>query len=290
MPLHRVDYVYAPRGSFLQDLALADFNAWDPGIVQAPFVSPTPGSTRIERWFRNPYVLAVPDLSSYGCLACKTPDKMTFAFALNDDDPTHEAWVFRSPNGKPIAHFSVYRDGTLLLRKTDRLGDIFRVPEGPATYRVVNTLSRVFTGSSLSTSTITDVTFRSGQGVPAPPSLYCYTGDTCSIMPVLKAHLALHASSFGAIPLGRSTFDLTVGHIEGAAQLPLASVAVKVRRTGSSTWKALAVTREGPGHYRANFKAMAWMDQRGFDVRVKVTDTKGGELIQTTDRAFVVGA
>jgi hypothetical protein len=35
---------------------------------------------------------------------------------------------------------------------------------------------------------------------------------------------------------------------------------------------------------------MAWMDQRRFDLRVTVTDSKGGVLVQTTDSAFLVTA
>jgi hypothetical protein len=44
------------------------------------------------------------------------------------------------------------------------------------------------------------------------------------------------------------------------------------------------------GDYEARFKAMTWMENRGFDVQVSVTDAKGNVLVQTTDRAFVVGA
>ncbi len=294
MPLNRTEYVYAPKGSIVQGLALADYNAWDPGIMQGQASKVIAGSSRTEQWFRAPYVLAVstfpPSAGFLPCLACTTSRAMTFAFALSDNDPMHSAWVFRGPGRKPIASFSVYRNGDLLLHQRDRLGAVFRIPEGDATYRVVNDLSRVYTGSSLSTFTQTDVTFRSGEGLPAPPSYYCIRGFTCSVMPVLTAHIDLHATSLGTIPLGRATFDVAVGHIAAAAELPITSATAEVRRTGTSTWKPLSMTGIGSNQYQARFKAMAWMDQRGFDVRVSVTDSKGGILVQTTERAFVVAA
>jgi hypothetical protein len=52
----------------------------------------------------------------------------------------------------------------------------------------------------------------------------------------------------------------------------------------------MPVTTVGPNQARTSFKAMAWMDQRRFDLRVTVTDSKGGVLVQTTDSAFLVTA
>jgi hypothetical protein len=116
MPLHRVDYVYAPRGSRIQDLALANYFAWDPGLVDGAFRRFTPGATSTEHWFRNPYTLSVPpDLSL--CWACASDTRLVFLNALHDGDPQHSVEVFGSPNGKPFARFTVYRDGKVLFDK-----------------------------------------------------------------------------------------------------------------------------------------------------------------------------
>ncbi|MEP6758918.1 MAG: hypothetical protein ABJB55_06965 [Actinomycetota bacterium] len=292
MPLDRTEYVYAPPRSSMQGVVLANDFAPDPGIVEGGVTKLVAGTARVEQWFRNPYVLSVPEplpgARFVSCLACTTAHAMTFALALNDDDPTHDAWVFGSPNGKPVATFDVYRDGALLLHERDSLGDSFHIPTGNATYRVVSNVTRRWTGAILSTATETDVTFRSGQGVPAPSSFYCYTGSTCTVMPVLTAHVDLHATSVGTLPFGTSTLDIVTGHIHGAAELPIASVAAAWRRTGSSTWHEMPITTVGPNLASASFKAMPWMDQRRFDVRVTVTDAKGGVLVQTTDSAFLV--
>ncbi len=294
MPLDRTEYVYAPIGAEMQQIVLTNAFAPDPGIVEGQVGPVVPGSIRSERWLRNPFLLSVPeaapDARFFPCLACASARSLFFVFGLNDDDPTHSAWVFGSPNGKPVATFDVYRDGVLLRHERDSFGGRVAIPTGPATYRVVGTVTRRWTGSILSTSTETDVTFRSGQGVPAPPSLFCVTGSSCSVMPVLTARVDLHASAVGTLPIGTATFDIATGHIPGAAQLPIRSVEVAWRRTGTSTWHAMPVTTVGPNQARTSFKAMAWMDQRRFDLRVTVTDSKGGVLVQTTDSAFLVTA
>jgi hypothetical protein len=66
-------------------------------------------------------------------------------------------------------------------------------------------------------------------------------------------------------------------------------VVVSVRRTGTSTWKPLTVAMTQTNAYEAHFKTKTWMENRAFDVRVSATDSKGNAVVQTTERAFVVG-
>jgi hypothetical protein len=295
IPLHRIDYVYAPNGSELQDIALANYNApWDPGFVDGPFHRYSAGTTSSQTWFRDPYALAVPSQPAnarfFECLACASDTRLVYVNGVNDSDPQHFVEVFGSPSGKPIAHFRVYRDGQLLVNKPDRLGGIFKIPSGQATYRVVNDLSRRFTFSPYSTKITSDVTFHSWQSVPAPNNYSCFTRDPCSIMPVVTAHLGLDTTTRGTLPVGSHVFDVEAGHVQGARAFPITSVVVSVRRSGTTTWKPLTVTAAGANTYDAHFKTLTWMENRAFDVRVSVTDSKGNTLVQTTARAFVVGA
>jgi hypothetical protein len=294
MPLQRVDYVYAPGRSFLQDLALSNAFAWDPGFVEGPFHHFVGGSKDEERWFRHPYTLSVPyedpTARHVFCLACASDTKMLYFVGLNDADPLHNVEVFGGPTRKPVAWFTAYRDGVQLFHKPDRLGGVFKIPAGPAKYRIVNRLTRRWTFSRLSTEAVTVVTFDSGAGRPAGSNIDCFLGRSCSVMPVLTASLDLHASLRDAIPVGSATFDLQVGHVAGARDIAIRSVSVDVRRSGTHDWKPLAVTAVGNGAYRAPFDAMASMANRQMDVRVSVTDATGGRLIQTTSRAFLVVA
>jgi hypothetical protein len=293
IPIHRVDYIYAPSGSVVGEIALANYNAFrDPGFVDGPFEPFSAGARSTQTWFRDPYSLAVPtpqlDARRFACLACASDTRLVYVNNLNDSDPQHVVEVFGSPNGKPIAHFTVYRDGQLLVDKPDRLGGSFKIPSGPATYRVVNELSRRFTLSPFSTEVTTDVTFHSGQGVPAPKNVICFTRDACSIMPVVTAHLGLDTTTRGTLPVGRHVFDVETGHIRGARTFPITSVVVSIRRAGTTTWKPLNVTSPGTNSYQAHFTALDWMQNRLFDIQVSVTDSKGNALVQTTEDAFMV--
>jgi hypothetical protein len=292
LPLSRVDYVYAPAGSELEDLALSDQSAWDPGFVDGPFRPWQAGVSIDERWFRNPYTLAVPheDPASRHvfCYACMTDTKMLYAVALNDADPRHFVEVFGGPTNKPVAWFTVYRNGLQLLRRPDRLGALFKVPTGAARYRIVNKLSRRWTFSPLSTDVTTVVTFHSADAKPAASNIDCYLGRSCSVLPVLTAALDLHASIRGTIPLGERGFDLHVGHVAGATQSAIRRVAVDVRRSGTHDWEPLSVTASTNGGYRVAFHAVPRMENHFMDVRVSVTDARGGTLVQTTAKAFLV--
>ena len=293
IPLHRVDYVYAPSGSIVEDIALANAEAfWDPGFVDGPYEPYTAGARSTQTWFRDPYSLNVPapqaDARRFACLACASDTHLVYVNGLNDSDPQHFVEVFGSPNGKPVAQFTVYRNGQVLVDKPDRLGGSFKIPSGPATYRVVNELSRRFTLSPFSTEVTADATFHSWQGVPAPKNVFCYTRDPCSIMPVVTAHLGLDTTTRGTLPVGRHVFDLETGHIRGARTFPITSVVVSIRRAGTTTWKPLTLTSSGTNSYQAHFKALDWMQNRLFDIQVSVTDSKGNALVQTTEDAFVV--
>ena len=123
-----------------------------------------------------------------------------------------------------------------------------------------------------------------------PPSWGCFTASSCSVLPVLRALVDLHASPQGTVPVGTTTFDVSAGHIAGAADPAISSVRVAVRRSGTSTWTILPVTKVDPGGYRAKFTALSWLNGRTMDLRVIVTDVAGGKITQTTDRAFVVSA
>ena len=291
-PLHRVEYVYAPRGSTVQNLTLADAFARDPGFMDGRLVRFDPGTTMQEHWFGQPFRLGVPPVdptSRYAaCFACVSPHRMAFVSNLSDSDPWHTAELFGAR--KPVARFTVYRDGVQLLQRDDRLGAVFKIPDGDATYRLLQTVTRRYQGAALSTDLKTDVTVDSGLAAPAPTSWYCFSGRPCSVLPVPTAILDLHVTDRGTLPVGVHDFDLAVGHIVGATPFPITKASVSVRRTGTNSWTPLTLTSVGPGAYQARFKAMTWMEHRDFDLQVRATDAKGNAIVETVTRAFVVGS
>ena len=291
-PLHRVEYVYAPRGSLVQNLTLADAFARDPGFMDGRLVRFDPGTTMQEHWFGQPFRLGVPPVdptSRYAaCFACVSPHRMAFVSNLSDSDPWHTAELFGAR--KPVARFTVYRDDVQLLQRDDRLGAVFKIPDGDATYRLLQTVTRRYQGAALSTDLKTDVTVDSGLAAPAPASWYCFSGRPCSVLPVPTAILDLHVTDRGTLPVGVHDFDLAVGHITGATPFPITKASVSVRRTGTNSWTPLTLTSVGPGAYQARFKAMTWMEHRDFDLQVRASDAKGNAIVETVTRAFVVGS
>jgi hypothetical protein len=291
-PFHRVDYVYAPPKTSIADTAVANFFAWDPGFVDGPYLPFAPGTTDTERWFRNPYTLDVPvvDPSSrfVPCIVCVSDTRMSIGFNVHDGDPRHYVEVFAGPTRAPVAVFKVYRNDSLLVKKDNWLGSTFKIPSGPAKYRVSQTLTRRFTGSSLSTDLRTDVVFNSRWAQPAPKGWYCYPGKPCSILPVPTASIDLHTTTRGTIPVGPASFDLQVGHVTGITGIDIASVAVAIRRTGTPDWLPATMTDLGGGAFRAGVTLKDWMANRDFDVRVTVVDAHNDKLVQTTTRAFLV--
>jgi hypothetical protein len=276
----------------VQNLTLADAFARDPGFMDGRLVRFVSGTSMQERWFEQPYRLGVPPVDPTtrfaACFACVSPHRIAFVSNLSDSDPWHTAELFGAR--KPVARFTVYRNGVQLLKRDDRLGAVFKIPDGDATYRFLQTVTRRYQGATLSTDLTTDVTVHSGLAAPAPASWYCFSGRPCSVLPVPTAILDLHATDRGTLPVGVHDFDLAVGHIARATPVPVTTTSVSVRRTGTSTWKPLTVTSVGPGAYRARFKAMAWMEHRDFDVQVRATDAKGNAIVETVTRAFVVGS
>jgi hypothetical protein len=90
------------------------------------------------------------------------------------------------------------------------------------------------------------------------------------------------------VPLGPSTFDLSVDHIAGAQDPAITSVAVGVRATGTKKWTTLTVTPDGPDHYVVSFNARPAQEGAVFDLRITVSDAAGGLLRRYTEAAFLV--
>jgi hypothetical protein len=291
-PFHRVDYVYAPPKTTVEDLAFANAFAFDPGFVDGPIVPLAPGTTDVERWFRNPYTLDVPVVDPsfrfVPCIVCVSDTKMSIGFDVHDGDPRQSVEVFGGPTRAPVAVFRVFRNNTLLLKKDNWLGSTFKIPTGAAKYRVTELLTRRWTGSPLSTNLRTDVIFNTRWAQPAPSNWFCFVGKPCSILPIPTASIDLHTTTRGTIPVGPASFDLRVGHVTGISGVDITSATVAVRRTGTPDWLPLTMTALGGGDYRAAFTFKDWMANRNFDLRVTVVDEHNDKLVQTTTRALVV--
>jgi hypothetical protein len=293
-PLRRADFVYAPAKTLIFESALMDYNASfdaDPGFVD-DFTPYGPGKTRSQTWFGTPYQhTPVDDVGA--CFLCRTGTEMVVVSNPHDATPAHQVEIFGSPDGTPVAHFTVFRNGTQVFTQDDAFGAVFPAPAAAADYRVVMDLSRFLQGANLSTTMTTELTFRSagGQGPAGDPGDFCPIGDGtgCRVLPALTAHVDLGASLTGGVPVGTSTFRVTAGRIRGAAASAVTAVTVQVRRSGTTgAWTSLPVSGTG-GSRTATFTAKAGQAGQVMDVLVTAKDAAGSTIRQTTERAFVVG-
>ncbi|OFE14738.1 hypothetical protein BA895_08580 [Humibacillus sp. DSM 29435] len=300
MPLQRAEYAFGPVGTQLSEVVYTDIaNVDDPGMFTQELHAIPPGKASGTTWLRNPIVQTVPDTpagSTFAMsLACRTRDALLVALEPVDNVATHVGQVFGSPDGTPVAHFTLSRNGKTLFDGDDSLGTVVDTGAAPATYRAVGTLDRRLAGTFLSTATTTDVSFVSGgtTGPRAPATWYCPADNGSggvTLLPVLRALVDLHGTTRGTVPVGSRAFDVEVGYPAGAGAAKVTSVTVEVAVAGSGAWVTLPVSSAPTaGHYRVAFSAKPFEAGRVMDLRVSATDAAGGILHQTTDRAFLIG-
>jgi hypothetical protein len=259
------------------------------------------GATRSVDWLRGPYLPNVPvETDGYAalspsfpfeCPACRTAG--TIAVGLNfatDSMPGHYLATFGNPDGTPVAHLRVYRNGVLLSDQSDTGYASVPVPAGSATYQIVDEVNRVPSLALQSTSTTTELTFVSaeGEGGALPSGWSCSLGTGCTVLPLIRASVTLPAGLTGSVPIGTSTIALRLDHIDGAPASAITSGLVEVRRPGGA-WQALPTVLVG-GVHQAQLTTTPADAGAAFDLRVTGTDASGGKLVQTAIAAFNVSA
>lgn len=299
MPLTRAEYAFGPAGTVYSDAVLGNLEDFaDPSWFDQEPHALAPGSRTATTWLRNPIVQSVPDPAPGSAfpttLACRTGTSLTVVLPLLDNVPSHVGEVWGDPSGRPVAHFTLTRNGRTLFDRSDYWGAVVDATAATATYRAVSTIDRRLAEPNLSTRTTTEVTFLSGAstGRATPAGWFCPsgTGSGSTLLPVLRALVDLGGTTRGTVPVGTSTFDVQVGYPQAAGAASVGSVTVEVARAGSGAWTSLPVTAAGSGHYAAAFSARAWQAGQAMDLRVGATDASGGILHQTTTRAFIIGS
>jgi hypothetical protein len=86
---------------------------------------------------------------------------------------------------------------------------------------------------------------------------------------------------------GHQVLDLTVGHLQLAAQSRITDAGVRVSVNGGRTWQRASVRTAGAGHFRAQFTV-----PRGRDVTLQVTarDATGATITETIRGAYRTSA
>jgi len=265
-------------------------------IDDAPRLAPA-GTTYSADWGRGPVLPNVPvetsgsaALFGFDCPTCRTADQLQVALDFaTDSTPGHSFETFGSLDGTPVARLRIYRNGALVSDNSDTGFAQLAVPAASGTYRILDEVNRVPSLALQSLTTRTEITFVSGagQGGSPPPTWTCSLGTGCTVLPLLRTALELPTNLVGSVPVGTSSIDLTVAHIQGAPATAITSGLVEIRRPGRA-WTKLPIAALGAGTYRATLTTTTGDAGSTFDLRVTGTDGAGGRIVQTTTSAFAV--
>lgn len=297
LPTVRTEYVSAIPGAVWYQSLLPNV-----GSIDNPFAGALDdggrlvraGSVRAAEWNRDPLVPRVPVRTSgdsfWSCYACRTAHSMLLVLApFTDSTPGHTGELYTEPSGPHVTRVRLFRDGALVTDEPDVAGVLVPAPAAAGAYRLVYDVDRRSNGAQLSTTTHTEVTFRSGagDGPAAPPGWACFAPGTCHVLPLLQAYLELPLTLSNLLPSGRSTATLLVGHIPAATRPAISAAALRLRVQGG-TWRTVPLTRLADGQYRAALDLAAGTVGKSVDVELMARDALGGTLTQSTTRATIV--
>lgn len=300
LPSNLITYVNAIPGAVWSTSVFGSpdpFNNPFAGTIDdGPRLAPA-GTVYSADWGRGPALPNVPvETNGYAaafgfdCPSCRTATALQIALnPATDSTPGHTFEVFGDPSGSPVARLRVYRNGALVSDATDTGFASFAVPASSGTYRVLDEVDRRPSLAQQSLQTTTDLTFvsASGQGGALPPTWTCSLGARCTVLPLLDATVLLPTDLTGAVPVGTSTINLTVGHIQGAPSSAITSARMEIRRPGGA-WTALPTGTSGGGSYRATLRTTVADEHSAFDLRITATDAAKGRIVQTATSAFDV--
>jgi len=289
LPQTRTEYVGGPSDAQWYEEMLGNSAADDPGFIDGgPYVLAA-GTSVAHTWARGPLgagIAVIPPAAESGlCYACRTATEMQLGMApLLDSQADHVGSIYGSPDGTPVAHVRIDRDGQVLADSDDALGAYLTVPKANGRYTMALDVNRYWTASTLSTRSHTEVSFLShaNAGPAAPASWYC---DGCRVLPVLQAKVSYPVSQTGDVTTGTSTFSVTAERIQGALRSTVVSASLWLRPSGWG-WVEFPMTKGAGGRWVASIDLPDYLTGDTVDVRVQAADAGGSTVDQTVERAF----
>jgi Subtilase family len=298
--IERTEYVGGTTGLQWVESAAANAESFDdPGFVDGgPYVY-AGGTTVNHRWLEPPLGAGIPTPTPTNdfafCYGCQSANAITLGMApFTDSMPDHSGELFGNPNGQPVAHFTLTRNGKTIADAADAFGATVSVPAGTATYHAVIDIDRSLVQTRISPVTHTELGFTSttGQGPAVPSSWFCDAASpsapSCTVLPVLQARLSLGASLDDTAPTGSVPVAVQVSRAPGAAASPATSATLQFRRAGTSAWTTATLHNAGGDAFRGQLAVPAAWTGQTVDIRVTAADAGGSTFDQTVSSAFGV--
>ncbi|HET7012691.1 MAG TPA: hypothetical protein VFI65_02200 [Streptosporangiaceae bacterium] len=285
------------------------------GGQNAPYRLVHAGQHRTENWNRYPLHTATNAIAPGSGLFPVVPSAVRAGNNLllditpfGDNEPGHIGSGFMNGLfgrvGKITGSWAVFQDGVKLAG-----GDAVKDAEGaanlalegavksrPSLIRFVLTASRTGKRYRLSTWSRDVWTWRSQPEphavVPAPwlcgitPSHRAVR--RCAVQQMLTLNYWVGGLSLaGTAPAGRQVLDLTVGHLQQAAQSRVIRAGLRFSVNGGRTWQRASIRSAGAGRFRAQFTV-----PRSSEVTLQVTarDATGATITETIRSAYRISA
>ena len=258
-PLTRTEYVTALPDLYWLQMVAADEESFG-GFTESHLVPYTPGEHTSSDWMAQPMVPGVlqEPVAGQSCPVCRSGDTLnTTLFPYTDDSGD-----IQLADSSVTQNVTLYQDGVQVGQSSDGFAS-FQLSPDPATYRLVDDVSRGTPWWPTSTNVHTAWTFPSTERAPdpMPPGWTCSDkggggggkdakgggggGTGCSFEPLLFTHYSTSAGVNDVIPAGGpATIDVRIGHQRGAADAPIDAFSAQVSYDDGQTWQHRA------GHYR----------------------------------------
>lgn len=296
VPTHRTEYVTASPDVHWQAAEVRLGNTFEDWFTDA-LRTYQPGSQVTETWMRQPLTpgveqFAQPAFAPLVCPACRQQDNLNLVIQPYADNSGHvavEPTITSTPGDTATGSYQLSSGGTVLASGSYLNGVQVPVSHAAAQYQLVEDVTRSAPWWTLSTSTHTEWTFSSApNNAKLPPGYFCDTSAAtdCNVLPLLFADYQLPTGDAGQEPAGPATAEINVHHLQGAAQIAIASVSVQVSFDDGQTWQPTTVTTAGPGDYTVSYTNPAGAQTAS--IRLTASDAQGNTLSQVIHQAYAI--
>jgi hypothetical protein len=300
-PLTRTEYVTALPDLYWLQMVAADEESFG-GFTESHLLPYTPGEHASSDWMAQPMVPGIlqEPVAGQSCPVCRSGDTLSttlFPYTDNSGD-------IQLTDSSVTQNVTLYENGVQVGQLSDGFAS-FQLSPDPATYRLVDDVSRGTPWWPTSTNVHTAWTFPSTERAPdpMPPGWTCsdkaggggkdvkgggggVTG--CSFEPLLFTHYSTSAGVNDVIPAGGpATIDVTIGHQHGAADAPIGAFSAQVSYDDGQNWQTVPATTVGDGVYRLSYTQPPLDQTDGFAaLRIHAADDSGSSIDQTITRAY----
>lgn len=303
-PTRRTEY-YTARpdlrwsGLFFSVFDSRQFNLL--GEIDSAWRAYQPGVQLSTSWGRQPIHPRLPEapiffLDKTLCPACVSPTKMTvLAFPFGDSSPEHIGYPDYPTAGlTESATWAVSADGLVLKQGKGVFFTSAPTPYGAQVYTL--SYDTVRKSADFSRSTAVRTTWKVKANAPRgalPDGWVCdFRGRrNCTVLPLMTSDYNLPVDMLGRIPSGTTHASVSIGHLPGAAGVPVTSLTAKVSFDGQHTWTKVRATDQGLGVYRLAFTVPQRSRTDGFaSLSISARDANGSSISEMITRAFAVSA